>query len=480
MGNIRIKTLGVLLGGVSLTGCATYPLLSEHSTGQPNREIASEPQPLESRAPQPKKPGPGWSQPHLRIADPAKKVPGDPAVSGDLAVHRDLWDRIREGFSFPALESEYVRHYERWYKARPDYLQRVVERARRYLFYIVEEVETRGMPMEIALLPGIESAFKPTAYSRAHAAGLWQFIPSTGRHYGLKQNWWYDGRRDVVQSTQAALNYLEKLNNEFNGDWFLALAAYNAGERRVQTAINHNRKRGRDANYTDLRLKAETRRYVPKLIALKNIVLDPDRYGLRLEPINNQKYFAEVDVKSQVDLSVISDLGGIPQSELRNLNPAFRRWATAPNGPHRLLVPVAKHQHVQSKIAMLTPDKRMRWLRHRIRRGETLSTIARRYDVTIAAIKTSNKMRGSHLREGRDLLIPVSHRRYASARRTNRPAAKTKSNGGGSMVYRVRSGDTLWAIAQRHDVYVRQLARWNAIRVNDVLRLGQKILIYQN
>ncbi len=462
------KTLGIVLWGVSLGGCTTYPLSPEQPSEQLILDAVTEPQRPVSPATKSIKPRPGWSKPHLPIAEPA------------APVHRDLWDRIRAGFSLPALDNQYVKYYERWYQTRPDYLQRVVERARRYLFYIVEEVEKRGMPAEIALLPGIESAFKPTAYSRAHAAGLWQFIPSTGRHYALKQNWWYDGRRDVVRSTQAALDYLEKLHKEFNGDWFLALAAYNAGENRVHSAIAYNRKRGRDTNYTNLRLKAETRRYVPKLIALKNVILDPAHYGLRLEPINNQKYFAEVDTKSQVDLSVISELAGIPHSELRNLNPAFRRWATDPHGPHRLIVPVAHHQHVQSKIAMLPPDKRMRWLRHRVRRGDTLSTIARRYGVTIGAIKTTNKMRGTYIREGRDLLIPVSHRRYASTRGTTRQKTKTQSAGGGAMVYRVRSGDTLWAIAQRHDVYVRQLTRWNAIHINDVLRLGQKILIYSN
>jgi membrane-bound lytic murein transglycosylase D len=459
-----------MLWGVLIGGCATYPLPFEKPSENSIRATDTEPQRLRTPATKSAKPGPAWSEPHLRIAESAPPV---------YPVYNDVWDRIRAGFSFPALDSQYVTYYERWYQARPDYLQRVVDRARRYLFYIVEEVEKRGMPTEIALLPGIESAFKPTAYSRAHAAGLWQFIPSTGRHYGLKQNWWYDGRRDVVRATQAALNYLEKLKNEFNGDWFLALAAYNAGENRVHNEIAYNRKRGRDTSYTNLRLKAETRRYVPKLIALKNIVLDPVRYGLRLDPIKNKKYFAEVDTKSQVDLSVISELAGIPHSELRDLNPAFRRWATDPHGPHRLLVPVANHQYVQTKIALLPPDKRMRWQRHRIRRGETLSTIARRYGVTVGSIKTTNKMRGTYIREGRDLLIPVSHMRYASARGTNRQNTRRRSTGG-TMVYRVRSGDTLWAIAQRHDVYVRQLAKWNAIRTNDILRLGQKILIYQN
>ncbi len=464
MGNIRTKIFGILLWGMSLGGCATYPPSPEPS----NPEYAMQAQNEESASANTKQHAPGWSPPHLRIAEPA------------ATVHNNLWDRIRAGFSLPALDNQYVHHYERWYQTRPDYVRRVVERARRYLFYIVEEVEKRDMPMEIALLPGIESAFKPTAYSRAHAAGLWQFIPATGRHYGLRQNWWYDGRRDVVRSTQAALNYLEKLHKEFNGDWFLALAAYNAGENRVRKAIAYNRKRGRSTAYSHLRLKAETRRYVPKLIALKHVVLNPARYGLRLDPISNTRYFAEVDAKTQVDFAVISELSDIPQSELRKLNPAFRRWATAPDGPHRLLVPVAKRRHVQQKIAMLHPDQRMRWLRHRISRGDTLSTIARRYGVTIGSIKTANNVRGSYLREGRDLLIPVSHRRYASVRQTNGRAKRRRSTGGGATVYRVRSGDTLWAIAERHDVYVKQLARWNAIRVNDVLRLGQKILIYQN
>ncbi len=461
--------LGIVLCGLLLAGCASRPSQFEHDAHSVATAVPQPPPPPLS----PPESGPQ----DVKIRD-ARSIEQPQAPR-----YEDLWDRIRSGFALPHLDSKYVADYERWYRNRPEYLKRLVNRAQRYLFYIVEEVEKRKMPTEIALLPAIESAFKPTAYSRAHAVGLWQFIPATGRRYGLKQNWWYDGRRDVVEATQAALNYLQQLHDEFDGDWFLALAAYNAGEKRVHKAIAYNRKRKRDTVYSKLRLKAETRRYVPKLIALKNVVFDPHKFGLRLDSIPNEPYFAEVDLESQIDLSVISKSAEIPHTELRSLNPAFRRWATDPNGPHRLLVPVASRQQVQRTISKLPDSARMRWIRHRIRRGDTLSTIARRHGVTVRVIQSANNLRGTRIRAGRDLLIPVSLRRYAaaaSAHPASRSSKRAKTRKLKPVVYRVRSGDTLWGIARRHDVYVRQLTRWNAIHVNDVLRLGQKILIYRN
>ncbi len=396
------------------------------------------------------------------------------------AAYQDLWDRIRAGFALPSFDHPYVRYYERWNQDRPEYLKQLVDRGRLYLHYIVEEVEKRGLPLEIALLPVIESAFKPNAYSRARAAGLWQFMPATGRRFGLKQNWWYDGRRDVVRSTQAALNYLETLHREFKGDWLLALAAYNAGERRVARAIAANRKRNRPTDYQSLRLKAETRRYVPKLIAFKNLVTNPKRYGLHLEPVPNRAYFTSVELKSQMDLGVVSELAGISQSEFRKLNPAFRRWATDPDGPHDILIPVHAQSSVQAGLAALPPHRYMRWTRHKIRRGESLSTIARRHGVSVRAIKTANKLRGSKIRAGNNLLIPVSQRSYTPTRVKSARSRPRRAPTSTAVVHRVRSGDTLWQIARRYDVYVKQLAHWNAIRVNDILKLGQKILIYSN
>lgn len=229
-----------------------------------------------------------------------------------------------------------------WYARHQAYLDRVAERATPYLFHIVEEIERRGMPMELALLPIVESAFHPFAYSRSHASGIWQFIPGTGRNYGLKQNWWYDGRRDIVAATDAALRYLDKLNKEFHGNWLHALAAYNTGERNVGRAIKRNRKAGKQTDFWSLRLPRETRGYVPSLLAVAELLAEPEKYGITWQTIENKPYFTQVDIGGQLDLATAAGLADLSMDDLYTLNPAFNRWATAPDGPHHLLVPVGK------------------------------------------------------------------------------------------------------------------------------------------
>jgi len=382
--------------------------------------------------------------------------------------YEDIWDRVRDGFALPELNSPRVRYYEHWYRSRPEFLEHLSARAGRYLFHIIEEVEKRGMPTELALLPAVESAFKPTAYSRAHASGLWQFIPATGRRFGLKQNWWYDERRDVLSATGAALDYLQILHDEFDGDWFLALAGYNAGEHRVSRAITYNRKRSRPTTFEHLRLKAETKAYVPKLLALRNLVASSEQDGLPFGPIPNRPYFAELKLDYQIDLRTVAELAGIHRNEFFALNPGFKRWASDPDGPHRLLVPVSAKPGLEEQLASLPPGKRLRWDRHRIRRGETLSAIARRYGVGVSALRRSNRVEGAFIRAGGDLMIPVSS------------AAIHTKPGGSRVFHRVEAGDTLWRIAKRYRVYVKQLAKWNAMRTNDILRPGQRIVVYQN
>lgn len=407
-----------------------------------------------------------------------------PAVT-QPAHYDNLWDRIRAGFALAPIDSPNVQYYEQWYSSRPEYVAAMVSRARRYLYYIVEQVDKRHMPMEIALLPVIESAYRPQAYSRARAVGLWQFISSTGRLYGLRQNWWYDGRRDVVASTQAALDYLEKLHNDFNGNWNLALAAYNAGENKVQNSIRHNERYGHPTDYLNLRLKRETRRYVPKLMAVVNIVRDPKKYGLTLAPIPNQPYFASVDPKGQIDLGVAARLAGVSTEELHELNPGYSRWATDPNGPDRLLVPVDKAAQLRTALVGLPSSKRMRWAHYVVHRGDNLGHIARHYGINVAAIRSTNRLHGSFIRAGQGLLIPLSTRSFAGQReytaRRRPTVARTQVAARSSVkpqaIHRVRKGDTLWAIAQQYNVYVHQLARWNGLSTHDVLRLGQKILI---
>jgi membrane-bound lytic murein transglycosylase D len=377
------------------------------------------------------------------------------------------------------MEGPYVVQHERWFVKNTDYMERMLQRANLYLYHIVEEVEKRGIPMEIALLPAIESAYKPNAYSHARASGLWQFIPSTGRLYGLKRDGWYDGRRDVLASTRAALDYLEKLNKEFNGDWYLALAAYNAGEGRIGRAIEHNRRLGLATSYEYLKLPTETRHYVPKLMAIVNIVANPERYGLDLREIPNSPYFVKVDAGGQIDLGVVAKLTNLPIDDVYAMNPGYSRWTTSPNGPHNVLVPVDAKEAFLAGLSELPPEERLQWARHEVRRGETLSRVAQRFGVSVAAIRETNNLSSNRLRAGQDLLIPVSGRKLIAGSGTQVAKASAASRDGRvKVVHRVRRGETLYSIARRYNVYVSQLTKWNVMGKSDVLRMGQRLKIW--
>ncbi len=403
----------------------------------------------------------------------------------ELAHHADIWARIRNGFGMRKLDSPLVAKHEQWFMNNPEFMQAMMERAGMYLYYIVDEVEKRGMPMEIALLPAIESAYKPYAYSRAKAAGLWQFIPPTGKLYGLKMNWWYDGRRDVEAATKAALDYLEKLHGDFQGDWHLALAAYNAGEGKVSRMIEYNRARGLPTAYEHLKLRAETKNYVPRLLAFVNIVTEPEKYGIRLVSIPNTPYFARVETKSQIDLGVVAKLADLDVDHLHKINPGFNRWATDPEGPHYLFVPVDKKELVETALTNLPDSERVQYRHHQVARGETVSQIAKRYGVTHDAVKSANQLANNRLRVGQDLLIPMSERPInpvlASQTRTKTKTVLASAKAvrpGQPIVHRVRSGETLYGIARKYNVLVRQLREWNLMQASDVLRLGQRLKIW--
>jgi len=423
--------------------------------------------------------------PSQNAANTASDNPDAQAASKpvDPESYKNLWQRIRAGLRIPTPDTPLVEQHERWFAENPEYISRMVERARLYLYYIVDEVDKRHMPMEIALLPAIESSYKPHAYSHARAAGLWQFIPSTGRHYGLENDWWYDGRRDIVSATNVALDYLQTLHDDFDGDWQLALASYNAGERRIRRAQEYNQRHGMPDDYVHLHtLKRETRNYVPKLIAFANIVANPEKYGLSLEPIPNKPYFAEIDTGTQIDLGVAAGLADIPLGDLYDINPGHKRWATSPDGPHRLLVPADKEEELREALAKLPEDQRMRWARHQIRQGEALSTIAHRFGVSVSAIKRANRLQGNRIRAGQSLLIPVSSRsistQYANVTRpvAIKPAPPPK--GTVEVVHEIKTGETLWSISQQYNVFMRQLARWNGIGTRATLHPGQKLKIW--
>ena len=391
----------------------------------------------------------------------------------------DIWTRIRAGFGMKRLDDNpQVQREIQWFQDNPEFMQAMMDRAHLYLYYITDEVQKRGMPTEIALLPAIESAYKPYAYSRARAVGLWQFMPGTGRLYGLKANWWYDGRRDVQASTQAALDYLEKLYNDFDGDWHLALAAYNAGEGKIARMIEFNRRHGKPTDFEHLKLKRETQNYVPKLMAMVEIVSHPDKYGVKLADIPNEPYFARVETDSQVDLGVVAKLVDMPVDDLQKINAGYTRWATDPNGPHHLLVPVDKKDDLVEGLNNLPENERVQWMHHQVGRGDTMSRIGHRYGVSVEVIRTANNLHSNLLRVGQDLLIPISARAMKPpvVRTAYRPPARIER--GEPVIHRVRSGETLWSIARRYNVLVRQLVQWNQIDLNDVLQLGQRIKIW--
>ncbi len=404
---------------------------------------------------------------------------GEPQPAGD--VSDNLWDRIRGGFRLPDKANPGVKADLDWYSSHSAYLERVADRARAYLYYVTENIEQRDMPTEIALLPIVESAYYPFAYSHGRASGIWQFIPGTGRRWGLKQDWWYDGRRDVYASTKAALDYLQYLHKQFHGDWLLALAAYNSGSGTVRHAIRRNKRRGRPTDFWSLDLPPETRGYVPKLLALAEIVDNPEAYGIKLDPIPDEPYFTRVDISSQIDLALAADLAGIDINELYRLNPGYNRWATAPKGPHYLLLPVDKADAFEAALDKLPPDKRVRWVRHRIARGETLGTIAHKYHTTVATLQRVNRIHGKMIRAGHHLIIPVatrSLRSYTLSAEQRRRAKQNKHRSGHKVVHIVDEGDTLWELAQRHHVSVRQLAKWNGMAPRDPLMPGQRIVIW--
>lgn len=416
----------------------------------------------------------------LASAQPLTGILSDMPVTQEPT---DLWETMRSDFGLPTSNNERVRTQRNWYARHPEYMRRVSQRAGRYAAYILQQVRQRNLPAEIALLPIVESAYDPFAYSHGRAAGLWQFIPGTGKRFKLKQDWWYDGRRDLIESTRAALDYLEYLNKHFGGDWMLALAAYNSGEGTVGKAVRRNRKKGKPVTFWDLDLPRETRDYVPKLIALKQLVNSPEKYQVTLEPVDAQLPFEVIDTGGQIDLAIAADLAGIDLDALYRFNPGFNQWATPPKGPHRLLVPNDKAEQFREAIAQLPPNKRIQWIRHKIKSGQTLGYIAQRYHTTVDALKAANRIRGHSIRAGKHLLVPVSSKgqesyRLSASQRLNRKQTASRKGQRGQHI--VTRGDTFWDLSRQYKVSMRKLASWNGMAPGDPLRVGQKLVLWTN
>jgi membrane-bound lytic murein transglycosylase D len=401
-------------------------------------------------------------------------------ANADNDAYSDVWRRIRDKLSLQRhVDNKGVKEKIAWYARNQEYLNRVAERATPYIYYIVEEIEKRDMPLELALLPIVESAYHPFAYSRSHASGLWQFIPGTGKIFGLKQNWWYDGRRDVVAATRAALDYLQKLHNQF-GDWELAVAAYNTGERNIERAIAKNSSASKKTDFFSLTVHKETRGYVPSLLAVAEIVAEPEKYGIELMPIPNKPYFTQVDIGGQLDLSTVASLTGMNMDEIYTLNPGFSRWATDPDGPHYLLLPLDKEQMFLAGLAAIPQDQRVTWNQHVIKQGETLSHIADAYKTSVAMLKETNNLKSNLIRAGQTLMIPGSKTqgKFTSPALANQQRVTGQQPVGVKQVYTVRAGDNPWAISKRFGVNLKELLAWNGLNANTILRPGQKLNLW--
>lgn len=442
-----------------------------------------------------------------------------------LIDSEDLWQRIKNGYAMPDSTSALVTRHEEWYSSRPDYIRRMVERSQRYLFHIVEEVEKRGMPTEIALLPMIESAYNPQANSTSNASGIWQFIPSTGKHFGLKQNWWVDNRRNVTFATDAALSYLQKLYGMF-GSWDLALAAYNAGEGTVGRAIERNRKLGLPTDYESLDLPAETRNYVPKLQAIKNLMTNPENYGLQIQTIANTPYFAKVTAPAQIDAHLAARLAEISDDEFLALNPSNKRPVIANNGEkHELLLPILSAQTFRNNLAVY--DKPLvSWRTYFAKRGERMENIASKFGIQVAKLRNANNLPSeSKIKKSATILVPTDNKTdFKSSKSSiteakviseelqssennidvntkqdsanlnlanldNVNADKISGNDQGNsnkiepvkrkrVTYKVKKGETLQSISKRFGVNVKQIKASNSLK-NNTIKVGQLLILNQ-
>ena len=414
----------------------------------------------------------------LPPADPVE-IAEKPPAPVDTATVDDLWDRIRDRLKLPALANPRVSSHEAAFASEPEYLARIVERSRRYLYHIVEEVEKRGMPMEIALLPIVESAFNPNAYSRARASGIWQFMPSTGKNYGLQQNWWHDERRDVHAATGAALDYLQSLHRRFNS-WELALASYNSGEGRVGRAIAYNRARGLPTDFSNIQLPAETRNYVPKLIAVRNIVRNPERFGLTLAFIPNKPYFTVVSTDKHIDLKRAAEFAEIPVDEFQALNPAFNRPVITARETRSILIPAETADIFRAKLEN-SDQPLVSWRTQKLARGEALQKVADRFGISSSELKEVNGIPSSkRIAGGGTILVPITEYLDQAAlidhESTPEAALAAPYVSSQTATHVVKRGETLAKIAGRYGVSIATLEAWNGLKKGRLM-VGQRLTV---
>ena len=453
-----IRNIAILLMPLLLTACQNLQQLESSTANSANATTIENPKLIQED-----------SLEDLELASKTLSLTTDSEIDYD-----DLWERIRDGFQ---LNTHYshpnVARFIQKYSTQQRYFDLLQSRASPFLFEIVEEIDRRGLPMEFALLPMVESTYNPNAYSREHAVGLWQFVGATGSSFGLQRDWWFDGRRDPLASTEAALDYMAQLYQEFDEDWLLAIAAYNTGNGNLRRAIRKSE--GIDINFWTLSLPRETKAHVPKLLALSAIIANNEAWNIELEPLLNEPVLRSVQVGSQIDLSQAARLAQIEYEQLRALNPGYLQWATHPDQPQEMLLPFESATLLEEALVGLDKRELLIWDRYEIKPGDTLGAIARRLNTRVDILQTFNSLVGSDIKAGESLLIPRSNDpellaaapRVANKTRQKAPQIPAQ--------YKVRNGDNLWLIAKRFQLRSKEIAAWNQISLDELLQPGQII-----
>ena len=461
----RLLTVATLAFALWLTGCAQVPK-TDIASPTPTSEVQAEVQPV--------------ALPEVKAIDTVKTPVAKPKAPLPTEPPADIWVRIRQGFAMPDLENDLVKDREEWYSSRPDYILRMTERSRKYLFHIVEELERRNMPTELALLPFIESAFNPEAVSTAKAAGMWQFMPATGKYFDLKQNIFRDERRGVVESTRAALDYLQKLYGMF-GDWHLALAAYNWGEGSVGRALAKNKAAGLGLTYSELKMPNETRYYVPKLQAVKNIIAQPENFNARLPYIQNHPYFKSVSITRDIDVKLAANFAGVSMDDFRALNPSMSRPVILAAGTPEILLPWDNAERFLRRLDEHANKPLASWTAWTVPKTMKASEASKIVNMSEAELRNVNTIpKGMQVKQGSTLLVArqgsldtdVTEHLADNAQISFAPEIVLKR-----IMVKVQKGDTLMSLANRHDVTPNNIAAWNKLKMPVALKPGQSIAI---
>jgi membrane-bound lytic murein transglycosylase D len=413
------------------------------------------------------------------VDTPVSQQTLEPVVAPEEQKFSNIWEHIRAGYGLPQASNSAVDAQIRFYTSNKNYFYKITQQSEPYLHYVVSEMHANQMPLELALLPFIESSYNPSAASASNM-GMWQFGAATGRNFGLKQNRWYDGRKDVVASTDAAIRLLKKLYTRFDNDWLLAVAAYNAGDGTIQQAIDKNRRAGKPIDFWSLPLNKTTQGYIPQLLALSKIVANPNIFDFKLYPIPDVPYFVKVNVDSQINLADAAQRSAIDASLLKRLNTGFNGWLTDPTEPRSVLVPVDSAASFRLQLDSLPKIASTKWQEHTVKKGDNIDAIAKKYGVSADKIKIINNLKSNNLALGQHLQIPLSstsdspveNQPVANTADTNVASETSKNN-----VYIVKPGENLWSIAKAQNTTVNALAQLNGLNAKSGLQPGQKLIV---